>query len=33
MDDTNIAAKTAKKDVFQRGESVVPRFLWGDCEV
>ena len=30
IDDTDIAAKTAKKDVFQRGEPVMPRFLWGD---
>ena len=33
IDDTDIAAKTAKKEVFQRGKPVMRSFVWGSGEL
>jgi len=33
MDSTNIAPNRRKNEVFQRGKTVMPRFLWGDGEL
>ena len=33
MDSTEITAKTAKKEVFQRGKTVMRSFVWGSGEL